>query len=174
MRAGNASPLLDSGRRPSHTSGMLEHFGAPAAILMAPADELRAVRGVGRELSMRIARARNDLDVDREIQLCRQAGVAIISEIDPCYPRLLREIPDPPGVLFWRGDSQPMDQLAIAIVGTRHATHYGLRQAERLASGLAHAGLTIVSGLARGIDAAAHRAALRAQGAPSPCSAAVS
>jgi DNA processing protein len=77
---------------------------------------------------------------------------------------LLREIHDPPGVLFVRGDLLPDDALSVAIVGTRHASHYGLRQAERLARGLAGAGFTIVSGLARGIDAAAHRGAIAAGG----------
>jgi DNA processing protein len=77
---------------------------------------------------------------------------------------MLREIYDPPGVLFVRGEIKPNDAVAIGIVGTRHATQYGLRQAERLASGLSRAGLTIVSGLARGIDAAAHRGALNAGG----------
>ena len=83
---------------------------------------------------------------------------------NPSYPRLLNEIDDPPGILFSLGDIQSSDALAMAIVGTRHATHYGLRQAERLATGLARSGLTIVSGLARGIDAAAHRGALSAGG----------
>ena len=77
---------------------------------------------------------------------------------------MLREIHDPPGVLFVRGKLQPNDALAIGIVGTRHGTPYGLRQAERLAGGLARAGLTVISGLARGIDAAAHRGALAAGG----------
>jgi DNA processing protein len=82
----------------------------------------------------------------------------------PEYPRLLKEIPDPPGVLFCRGSLLPQDALAIAIVGTRHATQYGRKHAELLAAGLARAGFTIVSGLARGIDAAAHRGALSAGG----------
>ena len=77
---------------------------------------------------------------------------------------MLRKIHDPPGVLFVRGEILPSDGLAVAIVGTRHATQYGLAQAERLAAGLARAGYTIVSGLARGIDAAAHRGALKAGG----------
>jgi DNA processing protein len=91
-------------------------------------------------------------------------GIDILTEKHSCYPRLLKEIHDPPGVLFVRGELKPQDSLAIGIVGTRHATPYGLRQAERLAASLSRAGLTIVSGLARGIDAAAHRGALSAGG----------
>ncbi|MFW6170123.1 MAG: DNA-processing protein DprA [Planctomycetota bacterium] len=141
-----------------------QRFETSSAILAASADQLREVPGVGRGLSSRIAAARHEIDADREIELCQRYGVGIIAEADSHYPRLLHEIADPPGMLFWRGDSRPCDELAIAIVGTRRATHYGIRQAERLATGLSAAGLTIISGLARGIDAAAHRAALKAQG----------
>jgi DNA processing protein len=88
----------------------------------------------------------------------------LLAESEPDYPQVLRTIPDPPGLLFVRGAMVPSDGLAVAIVGTRHATHYGLAQAERLAAGLSRAGYTIVSGLARGIDAAAHRGALKAGG----------
>ena len=80
------------------------------------------------------------------------------------YPRNLREIPDPPAVLYVQGKLQPRDMLAIAIVGTRHASNYGRRQASRMAGSLTRAGLTIVSGLARGIDAAAHHGAMEAGG----------
>jgi DNA processing protein len=121
------------------------------------------VPGIGPRLSDRIRRA-GEIDVDREIELCRAHQIDIVLESDAEYPALLREIPDPPGVLFRRGRPQPLDQLAVAIVGTRHATHYGLRQAERLAAGLSRAGFTIVSGLARGIDAAAHQGCLSAGG----------
>ncbi len=155
---------LVAGVGPRIRRELLNRFATAEAILAAPEDQLRQVPGVGREISSRIARARHDIDSGREIQLCRDHDIDIVTDLDTAYPRLLREIPDPPGLLFWRGDSQPCDQMAVAIVGTRHATHYGLRQAERLAAGLATAGFTIVSGLARGIDAAAHRAALQANG----------
>jgi len=98
------------------------------------------------------------------IALCRERGIDILTESHAAYPRALREIHDPPGVLFVRGAMKPDDASAVGIVGTRHGTQYGLRQAERLAGGLARAGLTIISGLARGIDAAAHRGALAAGG----------
>jgi DNA processing protein len=91
-------------------------------------------------------------------------GMELLPDFHPEYPRLLSEIPDPPSVLYVAGQRQPQDGMAVAIVGTRHATHYGLRQAEQLAASLTRAGLTIVSGLARGIDAAAHRGALGAGG----------
>ncbi len=155
---------LTPGVGPRTRQALLERFADAEAILSASADQLRQVPGVGPEISARILSARQQIDVDKELRLCERSGVDIITQADPRYPRLLHEIPDPPGVLFWRGEAHVNDQLAVAIVGTRHATHYGLRQAERLSAGLSRAGLTIVSGLARGIDAAAHRAALRAGG----------
>jgi DNA processing protein len=154
---------LIAGIGPRTRRKLLERFGSIAAIFAAPAEHLLRVSGIGQRLSERIRHA-SDIDVDREIRLCREHRIDILTETDPRYPRLLRQIPDPPGVLFRRGNAVPADQLALAIVGTRHATSYGLRQAERLAGGLARAGLTIVSGLARGIDAAAHRGALGAGG----------
>ena len=149
-----------SGVGPRTRRALLERFGTPRAVLAA----LREVDGVGPTLSRRIADAAREIDVEGEIELCRQYAVTILTEAQPDYPRLLREIHDPPGVLFVRGQLKPQDNLAIAIVGTRHATQYGLQQAQRLAASLARAGLTIISGLARGIDAAAHRGALEADG----------
>ena len=119
--------------------------------------------GIGSKVARAIADA-DQIDVPSEIELCRRHNITLLLEEDEAYPRLLREIPDPPGILYGQGELLPQDALAIAIVGTRHATSYGTRQAERLAASLARAGLTIVSGLARGIDQAAHRAALEAGG----------
>lgn len=167
----SADGLLDtlllsmiSGVGPRTRRALLERFGSPAAVWDAAPSELRSVAGVGPKLAERIIRARDELDAAAEIDVCRQAGVRILVDSDEDYPRMLAEIHDPPGVLFVRGSIEPQDALAIGIVGTRHATQYGLRQAERLAGSLARAGLTVVSGLARGIDAAAHRGALDAGG----------
>ena len=91
-------------------------------------------------------------------------GVELIARGDPRYPPPLLETPDPPALLYARGTFEPRDQLAIALVGSRRCTSYGMRIAERLASSLARTGFTIVSGLARGIDAAAHQGALKAGG----------
>ena len=126
---------LIPGVGPRTRRALLERFGTFAATLSAPAEQLRQVPGIGPRLCDRIRRAA-DIDVDREIDLCHRHQIDIIPEADPRYPDLLREIPDPPGVLFRRGDTRPPDRLALAIVGTRHATSYGLRQAERLAAGL--------------------------------------
>ena len=142
---------------------LLERFGSSEAALKAAPSELREVPGVGPKLTRKIAAA-EQIDVDREIALCRQHGITILTESDEAYPRLLREIHDPPGILFVTGELRPQDDMAIGIVGTRHATQYGLRQAQRLAGSLARSGLTVVSGLARGIDSAAHRGAMEAGG----------
>jgi DNA processing protein len=153
-----------SGVGPRLRKALLESFGSASAVLAAAPSDLRRVPGIGAELTRRIAVAKNEIDVQAELELCAAENIAILTEGDDTYPRVLREIHDPPGILFMRGNILPQDALAIAIVGSRHATHYGLTQAERLAGSLARAGITIVSGLARGIDGAAHRGALSAGG----------
>ena len=143
---------------------LLARFESPEKILAAPTDRLREVPGVGPKLARAITSADRNIDIDAQLDFCRRNAVQIVPEYHQQYPPALKEIDDPPGLLFLRGTLSPSDSLAVAIVGTRHATHYGLRQAERLAAGLARAGFTVVSGLARGIDAAAHRGALAAGG----------
>ncbi|HEY2883314.1 MAG TPA: DNA-processing protein DprA [Pirellulales bacterium] len=153
-----------SGVGPRMRQRLLERFGTAAAVLDAAPADLRTVPRLGSKLCQAICTAREAIDAEAEIELCRREQVEIVTEQDENFPRPLREVPDPPGVLFVRGKLQATDAMAIAIVGSRHATRYGLEQAERLAGGLARAGLTIISGLARGIDAAAHRGALAAGG----------
>ena len=143
---------------------LLERFGSAESVLSAALSLLRDVPGVGPKLAHKIAAAKDEIDAEGQLQLCRDNQIAILCESDADYPRLLREIYNPPTLLFVHGQLRPEDALAVAIVGTRHASTYGRQQAERLAGGLARAGLTIVSGLARGIDAAAHRGALKAGG----------
>jgi DNA processing protein len=154
---------LVSGVGPLTRKALLEHFGSAENVLKATGQQLREVPGVGAKVSRAIKDA-DAIDVERELALCRDHGLDVIVESDPRYPRMLREIHDPPGVMFLQGDLLPQDAVSVAIVGSRHATPYGKQVAEKLASGLARAGLTIVSGLARGIDAAAHRGALDAGG----------
>ncbi|MGE0606359.1 MAG: DNA-processing protein DprA [Pirellulales bacterium] len=142
---------------------LLQRFETPLGVLAAAPSELRGVQGIGPKLANAILDA-HKIDVAGEIELCQRHNLRILVESDPAYPRLLREIPDPPGVIFQQGQLLPQDALAIAIVGSRHASVYGLQQAERLAASLSRAGLTIISGLARGVDGAAHRGTLAAGG----------
>ncbi len=175
---------LIAGVGPRTRRALLERFGTSSAVLAAAPSDLREVYGVGPKLVEKIISSADEVDPLREIELCRTGGVQILFDPGPngregrnsqpwpadsvfasCeYPRQLARIEDPPSVLFLRGEILPRDELAIAIVGTRHASRYGLDQAEKLAASLAYAGFTIVSGLARGIDAAAHRGALKAGG----------
>ena len=143
---------------------LLEHFGSPSAVLSASPNQLCGVPGVGVKLSRLIRQPEGRSLAEQTVQVCRRCGIEILLPQEPTFPRLLREIPDPPTLLFVRGQLQPMDALSIAIVGTRSASQYGRAQAGRFARGLARAGLTIVSGLARGIDATAHSGALEVGG----------
>lgn len=155
---------LVPGVGPRIRRALLERFGSAEAVLRASPVALREVPGVGPKLSARLAGATHEIDAEAEIALCEANQVRILMDTDVDYPALLRQVPDPPGVLFLRGELRAQDELALAIVGTRHPTTYGVRQAERLAGSLARAGMTVISGLARGIDAAAHRGALAAGG----------
>ncbi len=148
-----------------HTGqALLQRFETPGRVLDASVAALQEVPGVGPKLAAKIARARRDHDPAVELELCQRSGVRPIPRGHADYPPPLNDIPDPPCLLYVRGTYQPTDPLAIALVGSRKCTAYGLRVAERLAASLARVGLTVVSGLARGIDAAAHRGAIRAGG----------
>ena len=155
---------LVPGVGPRIRKSLIEHFGDAALVLAAPLSELRKVHGVGLKVATAIVDSRAENAVQSLEVYCREHGIQVITESSAMYPRALREIDDPPGILFLKGSLEPADAIAIAIVGTRHATAYGKQQAERLAAGLARAGMTVISGLARGIDAAAHRGALQAGG----------
>lgn len=155
---------LVSGVGPLLRKALIERFETPAAVLAASKEELQSVDGIGPKIASRILAAKDEIDAQAELQLAAEQGLDVLLENDAGYPRPLRMIHDPPGVLFRRGKPNPQDELAVAIVGTRHATRYGVAQAERLAASLARTGFTVVSGLARGIDAAAHRGAIEAGG----------
>lgn len=143
---------------------LIEYFGSAELALAASPAELRSIPGVGQKLMRSLVSANEDIDVAPVLEQCRHNNIHVIDRAHETYPHLLTKIHDPPGVLFCRGDFQPVDQLGIAIVGTRHSTNYGDRVAANLARGLSMAGLTIISGMARGIDAAAHKAALECGG----------
>lgn len=155
---------LVPGVGPRLTGLLMAHFGSALRVLEARRSELMEVERVGPKVAEAIVAARGSDLAWRVIDHCHQQRVTILLPGDRHYPAPLRNLPDPPPLLFQRGQVTAADGLAIAIVGTRHPTHYGLTMAKRLAVELVHAGFTIVSGLARGIDAQAHRAALEAGG----------
>jgi DNA processing protein len=149
---------------PKHLEILLSRFGTCRGILEASKTDLERVVGVGPVLSNKIRNAKEHVDPDQVIEQCRQGGIEIISQGHARYPRPLQRIFDAPPILFARGTLVPADELAVAIVGTRHATHYGRTQAQKVACGLARRGVTVISGLARGVDAEAHRGALEGGG----------
>jgi DNA processing protein len=149
---------------PMLRSRLVEAFGSADRVLAGHASDLQAVRGVGAKLAEAILKAPSVDDAARMLDEAAAHGIRVLTLGDDEYPPGLREIPDPPPVLYCRGSIEPQDQRAVAIVGTRLATRYGLRQTERFARDLAAAGVTVVSGLARGVDGVAHRAALDAGG----------
>ncbi len=155
---------LISGVGPLIRRKLLMQFGSAAGVLAAGVGELQSVSGVGPTLARRIVDSCDEVDVDAQLEIARENNLQVLLESNDAYPPLLKEIHDPPSVLFVRGTFLPGDSLAVAIVGTRHASRYGLKQASALATSLARAGITVVSGMARGIDTAAHRAALAAGG----------
>jgi DNA processing protein len=140
---------------------LIARFGSARAVLAVPAEEL-ADAGVADSIvpAIRDAAGRGRA----EAAALAAAGATFVTRSDAAYPASLREIPDPPLMLAVRGRLAEPDELAIAIVGTRRASEYGRRVAQQLARGLAQVGVTVVSGLAAGIDGAAHRAALEAGG----------
>ena len=143
---------------------LLKYFGGIDQVLGATAGQLASVPGIGRKKSEKMARGRDEADVDKELALAEQSGVRILTLESPDYPPLLKEIVDPPHVLYVKGEFAREDSLAVAMVGSRNCSIYGQEQASRLSHQLAAAGFTIVSGLARGIDTAAHRGAIAAEG----------
>ncbi|MBC8108805.1 MAG: DNA-protecting protein DprA [Anaerolineae bacterium] len=136
--------------------------GDVAAACTANATTLRNVDGIGSSKSSKIAESlkRSADQVQAELAKARDAGVLLTCIEDESYPALLREIPDPPAVLYVRGKFEPRDLNAVAIVGSRKCSFYGREQAERFGALLAGAAITVISGGARGIDSAAHRGAL--------------
>ena len=147
---------------PARIERLLQTFGSLSIAWSAPPEELR-VALESRSLSALLA-ARSRIDPAGELEHLRRLGICVVHPGHASYPRLLAEISGRPSLLYVRGELAPADATSVAIVGTRRATPYGRQAAERIAAELAQAGITVVSGLARGVDAAAHRAALEAGG----------
>ncbi|HBG26769.1 MAG TPA: DNA-protecting protein DprA [Phycisphaerales bacterium] len=143
---------------------LLNFFGSIEGVLGASVSSLAKVEGIGVKTAEKIFKSKNNFDVEKELEIADKFGVWVIDITDERYPPALKKIYDPPPVLYIKGDFSPNDSLAIAIVGSRHCSNYGSEQASRFAHLLASSGFTIVSGMATGIDSAAHSGALSAKG----------
>jgi len=154
---------LTQGLGPTRARKLVEHFGSPQAVFRASLTELEST-GIQAVSAQSIATGKSAELAREEIARAAAAGVTMHSLDDPSYPPRLKEIYDPPLVLYVRGNPELLTQPGIAMVGTRHPTPYGSGMAERLACDLAAQGLIIISGLARGVDTASHRGAITAKG----------
>jgi DNA processing protein len=149
---------------PVRARRLLEHFGDAPKILAASKSELLRVRNIGDETAGAISNWEKSIDLAGELKRIDDFGCHILISSDENYPAMLREIYDPPLVLYVKGDLTAKDKNAVAMVGSRQTTHYGLETTRKLAYQLAYVGVTVVSGGARGIDTAAHQGALSAKG----------
>jgi len=154
---------LTPGLGPTRSRKLVEHFGSAEAIFRASLTELEG-SGMQAVSAQSIATGKSVELAREEIARAAAAGIAIVSMDDPSYPPRLKEIYDPPLILYVRGAVEALTRPGIAMVGTRHPTPYGSGMAERLACDLAAQGLVIISGMARGVDTASHRGAIAAKG----------
>lgn len=142
---------------------LLEAFGTPENILKAPQEKLTQVYGIGEKITQKICAFKKE-DLEKELSLAKRRGLKIITLEDADYPQNLKNIYDPPPVLYVKGELKKEDEASIAIVGSRRASFYGLSCAQKFASDLAENSFTIISGMARGVDTAAHKGALKQKG----------
>ncbi|MDF7824135.1 DNA-processing protein DprA [Pontiellaceae bacterium B12227] len=152
------------GLGPVSVRRLIDCLGSPKAILEAEREELMEARGVGEKLALKIITQRDSIDVGVEIDKAADVGARIITPLDEEYPEALKAIHGPPLALYIKGCFLPEDGKALGIVGSRSTSHYGLSAADRMAFRLGQTGFTVVSGLARGTDTAAHRGALKSGG----------
>jgi len=154
---------LTPGIGPMRQRALLDHFGSLEKAWKANVEELRGA-GLDRRSLDSLVRTRQTISLEKELARIERSGAQVVTWEDPHYPANLREISDAPPLLYVLGTLVPEDEWAVAIVGTRRATVYGREVTRRLAGDLARSGVTVVSGLARGIDGTAHLAALEAGG----------
>ncbi|MCM8784354.1 MAG: DNA-processing protein DprA [Candidatus Omnitrophica bacterium] len=141
-----------------------ETVGSFNRVFAQSEEELCKIEGITKNLAIKIKKAFKEFDLQRELALVKEKNITLVSLDDDDYPENLKEIYDPPYLLYVKGALKNIDKNALAIVGSRLASYYGLSLAERFSFLLASRGITIVSGLARGIDTQAHKGALRAKG----------
>ena len=149
---------------PVRVRQLMEHFGEAPSILRASRQQLAQVRGIGEETAEAIANWERTVDLAAELKRIQDFGCRVLIQSDEEYPELLRQIYDPPVVLYIKGRLEARDKNAVAIVGSRMTTPYGQEVARKLSYQLGYVGVTVVSGGARGIDTAAHQGAMSAKG----------
>ncbi|MBM4273227.1 MAG: DNA-protecting protein DprA [Deltaproteobacteria bacterium] len=143
---------------------LVQAFGSPAGVFQAAREDLRSIKGVSPAMAQAIVTFRDWDQVEAQISQLKALGAEMLTHSDPGFPARLKEIPYAPPLIFIRGTLEDEDALAVALVGTRTPSYYGLKTCRRLAGALAARGVTVVSGLARGIDTAAHQGALENSG----------
>ena len=158
------SLIRAEGVGPVNFRKLVQKLGSIDAVLGASVAQLTKVEGIGDKTAARIVRTRGQFDAVKELELAEKLGVWLVCLDDDRYPAPLRGIYDPPPVLYVKGTLCRQDSLSVAVVGSRRCSQYGLEQAARFSHFLANTGFTVVSGLARGIDSAAHRGAISAKG----------
>ena len=149
---------------PVRVRKLREALGAVEGLLAQPTSRMAGVEGVGQAVAESIRGWEKSFDLAKELKQIERLKLQVIDVEDPSYPSLLREIHDPPMVLYYRGNLEAVRGASIGVVGTREATGYGIELAKKLGYQLAYAGVGVISGLARGIDTAAHQGALAAKG----------
>ena len=154
---------LTPGLGPTKARLLVEFFGSPGGVLRASLTELEAT-GIQAVSAQSLATGKSQELANEEFTRAANVGVQIVTLDDEAYPRDLKQIYDPPLALYVKGNVSALTAPGIAVVGTRHPTPYGLGMSERLACDLAAHGLVIFSGMARGVDTAAHRGAIAAKG----------
>jgi DNA processing protein len=152
------------GLGPVSVRRLIDALGSPKAILEADREELMEARGIGEKLALKTIVQRDTSNAEAEIEKAEEIGSRIITPVDDEYPQALKAIHDPPLALYVLGRFEESDARAIGIVGSRSTSHYGLNAADRLAFQLGQTGFSVVSGLARGADTAAHHGALKSGG----------
>jgi len=143
---------------------LLDRFGDPDTVFEAELGDLLQVDGLRVETAKRIINRAWEGIPEKELSALQKGGIRLITMADPSYPVDLREIHDPPPLLYLRGNEIPQKQVKVSVIGSRNPSHYGLKVTEKICQGLAMRDIAVVSGMARGIDSAAHWGCLRAGG----------
>jgi DNA processing protein len=143
---------------------LVDQFDSPEAVFQSPMKELQKIEGLSEKVALEIRKGPLEKRVERELSLLKEVGGTILTLKDDAYPKRLKDIYDPPAVLYVRGEFKKEDDLAVSIVGSRKTSPYGRGITERVSQELARHGVTIVSGMARGIDSLAHWGAISAGG----------